>query len=263
MTESLHYVNDFHFSCQVMTQKTQLMTVSLFEHIIFSLLLVGLVLIFWSPVGLFGVAHKNGILLFAYRGFTALFCWMVVLLLLVISRQSKQRVIQIFLSLSLWIRWLIVVFFTIGLLSATFKAYSAATAFKGVAIDITMLITVLFLASYFKRFPDAVNWLIAAVMICAISYFLGLLLNIGVISYIDGNTSIAIDNKRLILRQFNFSNPRFFDHFASWFLPLLCLPLLSSTRRTTGQELTKQPGGRFSIFYWHRGVLERNGFKVL
>ena len=224
-----------------MTQKNLVTPPYLFEHIIFFLLLVGLVLIFWNPIGLFSVNPKNGVLLFAYRGFTALFCWTVLLVLLALSHHAKKGIIDCFLSLSPWIRWLIVVFFSIGLLSATFKAYSAPTAFKGVAIDITMLITILFLASYFKRYPNAINWLIATVIICAISYLFAVLFNISLISYIDGNTSIAIAHKRLIIRQFNFSNPRFFDHFVSWFLPLLCLPLLSSTHQNIKQNLAKKP----------------------
>lgn len=93
-----------------MTQKTPVIPPYLFEHIIFFLLPVGLVLIFWNPIGLFSVNPKNGLLLFAYLGFTALSCWTVLLLLLALSHHAKKGIIDCFLSLSPWIRWLIVVF---------------------------------------------------------------------------------------------------------------------------------------------------------
>ncbi|WP_157966585.1 O-antigen ligase family protein [Fastidiosibacter lacustris] len=89
-----------------------------------------------------------------------------------------------------------------------------------------MLLAVLFLANYFKRFPNNIRWLIAVVIVCAISYVFVLLFKLYLVHTYLPTSATQTKFQGMILLQFNFANPRFFDHFATWFLPILCLALL-------------------------------------
>ncbi len=191
-------------------------------------MLLGLLLAFWSPLGFLLGDITVGILTFFWRGMTVLFIWVVLLLLFIISSKGKMLIAESFCALSKWIKLLIIVFFIIGVLSASIKAFSPPTAFKALAIDLSMLLCVLYLASYFKRYPKAINWLIATVIICAILYFL---ITVGYLYAVDYLLHAPMNKSEylsFILNQLNFSNKRFLDHFISWFLPLLALPLMSS-----------------------------------
>ncbi|WP_440682473.1 O-antigen ligase family protein [Cysteiniphilum halobium] len=196
------------------------------EHFIYGVMLIGLILVFWSPIGMMKISMTNTVMLYVWRGLTALFCWIVILALFTASRDARNGILSTFHALSIWVKSLIVLFFCIGIISASL-AFHPATAFKGVSIDMTLLLSILFLANYFQRFPENIRWLIAIVIICAISYTLVLILNVLLAHFYFPPKIVQFNFPEFFLRQFNFANPRFFDHFASWFLPILCLPLLS------------------------------------
>lgn len=196
------------------------------EHFIYGVMLIGLIMVFWNPIGMMKISMENTLMLYVWRGITALFCWIVILILFTASRDARNGILATFHALSTWIKSLIILFFCIGIISASL-AFHPATAFKGISIDITLLLSVLFLAHYFSRFPDHVRWLIGVVIVCAISYLFVLILNVLLAHFYFPPKIVQFNFPEFFLRQFNFANPRFFDHFASWFLPILCLPLLS------------------------------------
>ncbi|MDA0909988.1 MAG: O-antigen ligase family protein [Proteobacteria bacterium] len=196
------------------------------EHFIYGVMLIGLIMVFWNPIGMMKISMENTLMLYVWRGITALFCWIVILILFTASRDARNGILATFHALSTWIKSLIILFFCIGVISASL-AFHPATAFKGISIDITLLLSVLFLAYYFSRFSDHVRWLIGAVIICAISYLFVLILNVLLAHFYFPPKIAQFNFPEFFLRQFNFANPRFFDHFATWFLPILCLPLLS------------------------------------
>lgn len=196
------------------------------QHCIYAMMLLGLFMVFWSPIGFYKAPMNNAVMLYAWRGLTALFCWAIILTLLSMSRSGKTNIISAFSALSTWTKSLIVLFFFIGILSASF-AYHPATAFKGISIDIGLVLAVLFLTHYFHQFPQNTQWLLATIIICAISYSIILILNVLLAHFYTPPGIAGFNLPVFFLRQFNFANPRFFDHFATWFLPLLCLPPLS------------------------------------
>ncbi|WP_440993161.1 O-antigen ligase family protein [Cysteiniphilum litorale] len=207
------------------------------EHFIYGVMLIGLIMVFWSPIGMMKISMENTLMLYVWRGITALFCWIVILIVFTASHDARNGILATFNALSTWIKSLIILFFCIGIISASL-AFHPATAFKGISIDITLLLSVLFLAHYFSRFPDHVRWLIGVVIICAISYLFVLILNVLLAHFYFPPKIAQFNFPEFFLRQFNFANPRFFDHFATWFLPILCLPLLSHNYSRTFKVLS-------------------------
>ncbi|WP_119344894.1 O-antigen ligase family protein [Facilibium subflavum] len=193
------------------------------DHAVYIVLLLSLFLVFWNPVALMmNLTGDNPVIALVWRAITSFICWLVILLCLLCSVRSRSLILSSFMTLSLWVRWLIVIFFFIGLLSAI-NAYSPSLAFKGLSIDMTMLLSVLFLAGYWQGNKRRIDWLIMVIIICAVGYLLVLLYMLYFAKALDWEQNY----QSLLLVRYNFANPRFFDHFSSWFLPLLCLPLLS------------------------------------
>ena len=194
-------------------------------HLIYGFLLIALLFVFWSPLSLIYAGAKAPALIFFWRSMTALCFWIIFLCLLLISRKAKVMIFEEFLSFSVEVRGLILLFFMIGVLSASF-AVNTPTAFKVLGLYFSMLLAVLLLASYFREFPHGIDALVIVIIVCAISYFLAVVGHIDLPGHIGLKIFAGQSDPAIVLRQYNFSNPRFLDHFISWFLPICCLPLL-------------------------------------
>jgi len=196
-------------------------------HVVFSLILAGLVWIFFNPmISLTGGILKyisDDVVYMRFRSFVYIIG--IIIFFLCLSKNSRGYVSKIWLNFSVYVRVLIMLFFIICFLSSILKAVSFFVSFSQVILDLAIFYIVLFVAGYTKdNIYFAVKSLYLTILTCVLVYSVLLLVNFIYCFYIIDEVQLAKD----VLYLYNFANPRFLDHFFSWFLPILTLPLIYS-----------------------------------
>ena len=60
------------------------------EHVTYGILMLGLLLVFWSPVAIYQVDAFSGPMLYVWRGVTALFLWIIFYCLCTVCKNASS-----------------------------------------------------------------------------------------------------------------------------------------------------------------------------
>ncbi|WP_224732621.1 O-antigen ligase family protein [Francisella sp. SYW-9] len=142
---------------------------------------------------------------------------------ILLNKQLLSKVIELFKSFSKIVRYAIVIFFSLGIISSAF-AISPSIAFKGVAVTFLQFFCVLFIATYIKGNNKGVQIFFTIILLSLIFFGGALFLQLSLANYSIYGPAIAGNIQKVLLYMYNCLNPRFLDNYFSWFLPLLLLP---------------------------------------
>ncbi|MED7788755.1 O-antigen ligase family protein [Francisella sp. 19X1-34] len=148
---------------------------------------------------------------------------------ILVNKLLLSKVIELFKSFSKIIKYAIVIFFILGIISSAF-AISPSIAFKGVSVTFLQFFCVLFIAVYVKDNFKSVQVFFAIILLSLIFFGGALFLQLSLANYSVYGSIIAGNIQKILLFMYNCLNPRFLDNYFSWFLPLLLLPWVADLR---------------------------------
>ena len=146
-------------------------------HVIFVVLLFGLIAIFINILApkfsLYNMLRLDQVIWIKYRFLTIRISLFISLIFMLFSKTSQEYVIKTFLSFSVWIRCLLILLFSLMILSDVFKSVIVFSSIVQSSIDFTSFIFILFLGKYFrKNLQVSIYILIYTVAILSILYFI-------------------------------------------------------------------------------------------
>jgi len=207
-------------------------------HVIFVVLLFGLIAIFINILApkfsLYNMLRLDQVIWIKYRFLTIRISLFISLIFMLFSKTSQEYVIKTFLSFSVWIRCLLILLFSLMILSDVFKSVIVFSSIVQSSIDFTSFIFILFLGKYFrKNLQVSIYILIYTVAILSILYFIFIFVAMHDVNSYTGlvHDDILTHARAELFWRYNFTNPRFLDHFITWFLPIMAIPLLLENQK--------------------------------
>ncbi|NCX93829.1 MAG: hypothetical protein EBX40_04035, partial [Gammaproteobacteria bacterium] len=168
-----------------------------------------------------------GFMIYDVHRILQLLCFLSMLVPFLVSHRVRTITLTSFTALPRLAKWLLVIFFAWGLLSAL---HSPDSRHALTMVCHFFLITVLgfFVAGMVREWPNATqNWLLGTFILGIGTYLITEYVNyIFLKTHPELLTPLMRDWDVQLLRFYGYSNPRFLGQILSWTLPIVVLPYL-------------------------------------